>query len=103
MVFTLLSIGVVLLWRTHALLHLVVATLIGIASLRAASHIKYRPSRHAVKRIQVLIIEAAELLHREWNGAVACGVPSAQSKSKNGQRTTGIPCSMAGLSDRSVA
>ena len=38
-VFTLLSLGIVLLWKTQALLHLAVATIIGVVTLRVASEI----------------------------------------------------------------
>ena len=56
-VFTLLNIGIFLLWRTHALLHLAVATIIGVASLRAASQMTYYTFKHAVRQILSLNAE----------------------------------------------
>ena len=67
-VFTLLSIGIFLLWRTHALLHLAVATIIGVASLRAASQMTFNSFKHGVR--QILSLSAKELSCCTGDGAV---------------------------------
>ena len=67
-VFTLLSIGIFLLWRTHALLHLAVATIIGVASLYTASQMTYHPFKGSVR--QSLLLSTKKLTCCTGDGAV---------------------------------
>ena len=55
--FAFLSVGIVLLWRTHALLHLAVATIIGTAILHTALCTTDYPFRHAFKQHVHLSLE----------------------------------------------